>query len=90
MTALAPARMMEATSGREVPLAASPQAVGLPVAMVNPRQTRVCGRASGLLAKTDRIDARLLARMAAKLRPPCGWEWIREALTHLPADTQVA
>ena len=71
LTARAPDRIVrEATGGLEVPLATSLQAVGLPVAVVNPRQARAFGRASGQLAKTDRIDARLLARMAAKLRPP--------------------
>ena len=70
LTALAPDRIvMEATGGREVPPPASLQAVGLPVAVVHPRQVRAFGRASGLLAKTDHIDARLRARRAAKLRP---------------------
>lgn len=73
LTALAPDRIvMEATGGREGPLASSLQAVGLPMAVVHPRQVRAFGRASGLRAKTDRIDARLRARMAAKLSPPCG------------------
>ena len=71
LTALAPDRIVvEATGGREVPLATALQAAGLPVAVVNPRQARAFGRASGQLAKTDRIDARLLARMAAVLQPP--------------------
>lgn len=70
LTVLVPDRIVvEATGGREVPLATSLQAAGLPVAVVNPRQARAFGRASGQLAKTDRIDARLRARMAAKLRP---------------------
>ena len=70
LAALAPDRMVEATGGREVPLAAALQAAGLPVAVVNPRQAREFGRALGQLAKTDCLDARLLARMAAVLRPP--------------------
>ena len=71
LTALAPDRIVvESTGGREVPLAAALQAAGLPVAVVNPRQAREFGRAVGQLAKTDRLDARLLARMAAVLRPP--------------------
>ncbi len=71
LTALAPDRIVvEATGGREMPLATALQAAGLPVAVVNPRQARAFGRASGQLAKTDRIDARLLARMAAVLQPP--------------------
>ena len=71
LDALAPDRIVvEATGGQEVPLAAALQAAGLPVAVVNPRQARAFGRALGQLAKTDRLDARLLARMAAVLRPP--------------------
>ena len=40
------------------------------MAVVHPRQARAFGRASGQLAKTDRIDARRLARMAAVPQPP--------------------
>ena len=66
---LAPDRIVvEATGGLERPLAL--QAAGLPVAVVNPRQARDFGRASGRLAKTDRMDAHLLAEMAALMRPP--------------------
>ena len=69
--ALAPDRIVvEATGGREVPLATALLAAGLPVAVVNPRQARELGRALGQLAKTGCLDARLLARMAAVLRPP--------------------
>ena len=68
LAALAPDRIVvEATGGREVPLAAALQAAGLPVAVVNPRQAREFGRALGQLAKTDCLDARLLARMATVL-----------------------
>ena len=71
LTALAPDRIvMESPGGREMPLAAALQAAGLPVAVVNPRQAREFGRALGQLAQTDRLDARLLARMAAVLQPP--------------------
>ena len=41
----------------------------LPVAVVNPRQVRSYARSVGQLAKTDRIDARILARFAAAVRP---------------------
>ena len=69
--ALAPDRIVvEATGGREVPRAAARQAAGLPVAVVNPRPARAFGRALGQLVQTDCLDARLLARMAAVLRPP--------------------
>ena len=43
---------------------------GLPVVVVNPRQTHHFARALGLLAKADRSDARMLARFAAEVRPP--------------------
>ena len=71
LAALAPDRIVvESTGGRAVPLVATLQAAGLPVAVVNPRQAREFGRALGQFAKTDRLDARLLAHMAAVLRPP--------------------
>lgn len=60
--------VVEATGDLERPLAL--QAAGLPVAVVNPRQTRDFGRVSGRLAKTDRMDARLLAETAALMRTP--------------------
>ena len=44
-------------------------AEGLPVAVVNPRQVRDFARARGRLAKTDRIDASILARFADAIRP---------------------
>jgi len=61
--------VMEATGGREVPLAAALAAAGLAVAVVNPRQVRDCARAVGQLAKTDALDAHLLARFAEVVRP---------------------
>jgi transposase len=42
----------------------------LPVAVVNPRPVRDCARATGTLAKTDAVDARLLARFAQRIQPP--------------------
>jgi transposase len=44
-------------------------AEGLAVAVVNPRQAREFARATGRLAKTDRIDAGILARFAEAIRP---------------------
>jgi transposase len=44
-------------------------AVGMPVALVNPLRARLFAEACGQLAKTDRIDARMLALMAERLRP---------------------
>ena len=51
--------IVEATGGLEVPLVAELSAADLPVVVVNPRQVREFGRASGRLAKTDRMDAHL-------------------------------
>jgi transposase len=59
--------VLEATGGYEAAVAATLQAAGLPVAIVNPRQARHFAKALGLLAKTDAIDARVLARFAELL-----------------------
>lgn len=61
--------VLEATGGYERRPLAALQVAGLPAARVNPRQVRHFGRASGILAKTDRLDARLLARYAKAFRP---------------------
>ena len=69
---LAPSRIvLEATGGLELPLTAALAADDLPVAVVNPRQSRNFARAMGILAKTDAIDARVLAMFAEKIQPPC-------------------
>ncbi len=61
--------VLEATGGLEGRLAAELINAGQPVAVVNPRQVRDFARAVGKLAKTDRIDALLLARFAQQVRP---------------------
>ena len=61
--------VMEATGGIELPIAAALAAAGLPVAVVNPRQVRDFARATGKLAKTDAIDAQVIAHFAAALKP---------------------
>ena len=61
--------VLEATAGFERPVAAALVASGLAVAVVNPRQARDFARATGRLAKTDRIDAESLARFAEAVRP---------------------
>lgn len=61
--------VLEATGGLEVPLAAALAVAGLPVAEVNPRQVRDFAKAVGQLAKTDALDAHLLARFAEVVRP---------------------
>jgi transposase len=60
---------LEATGGYESVVAATLGAAGLPVVVVNPAQVRSFGRALGQRAKTDPIDARLIARFAAMTRP---------------------
>ena len=58
---------MEATGGLERDLACALQAAGFAVAVINPRQARDFAKAMGYLAKTDRIDAKALAELAAVL-----------------------
>ena len=60
---------LEATGGYEVLVAATLAAAALPVAVVNPRQIRDFARATGRLAKTDRLDAHTIAVFAATVRP---------------------
>ena len=67
---LAPALVdLEATGGYEADVAAAVALAGLPVAVVNPRQVRDFAKAIGRLAKTDALDADVLARLAADVRP---------------------
>lgn len=61
--------VLEATGGYERNVLMALQAAGLPATRVNPRQVRDFGRASGILAKTDRLDAALLARYALAFKP---------------------
>ena len=56
--------VLEATGGYEIPVAAALASAGVPVAVVNPRQIRDFARATGQLAKTDALDARLMALFA--------------------------
>jgi transposase len=67
---LAPALVvLEATGGYEADVAAAVALAGVPVAVVNPRQVRDFAKAIGRLAKTDALDADVLARFAAHVRP---------------------
>jgi transposase len=61
--------VLEATGGYERLAVAELAAAGLPIVMVNPRQVRDFAKALGKLAKTDRIDAEVLARFAQAVRP---------------------
>jgi transposase len=68
--ALRPERIvLEATGGYEAVVAAALATNDLPVVIVNPRQVRDFARATGQLAKTDRIDAQVLAHFAEAIRP---------------------
>jgi transposase len=61
--------VVEATGGREVPLARALQKAGIAVAVANPQRVREFARSKGILAKTDRIDARVLASFGEAIRP---------------------
>ena len=61
--------VLEATGGYEAACAGALAAAGLPVAVVNPRQVRDFAKAIGQIAKTDTLDAEVLARFAAVIRP---------------------
>ena len=71
LQALAPALIvLEATGGLELGLVGALAAAALPVVVVNPRQVRDFARATGRLAKTDALDAAVLAHFAEAVRPP--------------------
>ena len=73
--------VLEATGGLEQPIAADLALAGVPVAIVNPRQVRDFAKATGKLAKTDRIDAAVLAHFAEAVKPqprPLADEQVRE------------
>ena len=61
--------VMEATGGLEMRLAGELSAKSLPVAIINPRQARDYAKATGQLAKTDSVDAAILAAFARAIRP---------------------
>lgn len=61
--------VMEATGGFETAAAIALVLAKLPVAVVNPRQVRAFAKAMGTLAKTDKIDARVIAQFGERIRP---------------------
>jgi transposase len=71
--------VLEATGGYEARVASALAAAGLPVVIVNPRQVRDFAKALGLLEKTDRLDAGVLAQFGARIQP---------AVRPLPDDLQ--
>ena len=62
--------VVESTGGLERPVIKELYLAGLPVALVNPGRVREFAKSIGQLAKTDKIDARLLAHFAEAIRPP--------------------
>ena len=72
--------VMEATGGLEIRIATELASKGLPVAIINPRQVRDFAKATGQLAKTDKVDAAVLAAFAKAIRP--------QARTLKDADTR--
>jgi len=62
--------VLEATGGFETVVAAALAAAGLPLAVVNPRQIRAFAKACGQLAKTDKLDAAVIAHFADAVQPP--------------------
>jgi Transposase and inactivated derivatives len=71
--------VLEATGGYERGVVAALAGAGLPVVVVNPRQVRDFARATGRLAKTDQIDARVLADFGALVKPE---------LREMPSDVE--
>lgn len=70
LSELAPALIvLEATGGFELTVAAALAGAGLPLAVINPRQIRDFARATGRLAKTDALDAAIIALFADRIRP---------------------
>lgn len=61
--------VLEATGGYELGVATALTVAGWPVAVVNPRQVRDFAKAAGLLAKTDALDAHVLALFGARMQP---------------------
>ena len=62
--------VMEATGGYEIDLATELKLANLPVAIVNPKRIRDFAKATGRTAKTDKIDARIIAMFGVALKPP--------------------
>ena len=82
---LAPALIVvEATGGYEILVASALAAAHLPVAVINPRRIREFAKAAGKLAKTDRLDAAIIAQLAEAVRPPA--RPIAEAEAQAPGE----
>ena len=79
--------VLEATGGSQGPLVAALVAAALPVVVVNPRHIRACAQAVGILATTDRIDARVIAHFAEAVKPAP--RPLPDAETHLAVGDRV-
>ena len=67
--------VLEATGGLEVPVVTALVEAGWPVAVIDPRQARDFAKATGRLAKTDALDAAVLAHFGHAIRPePRPWK----------------
>ena len=77
--------VLEATGGLEMDMATALQLAGWPVVIVNPRQSRDFARAMGYLAKTDRIDARVLAHVGQTLMQRAD---LHKLIKPLPSEQQ--
>jgi transposase len=62
--------VVEATGGLEINVVCKLRSAGLPIVVVNPRQVRDFAKATGRLAKTDKIDAGIIAHFGEAVRPP--------------------
>ena len=90
---VAPAHIvLEATGGLEILVATALTLASLRVAVVNPRQARDFAKATGQLAKTDAIDARMLAQLGRVIRPeprPFKDEQLQELSAHFARRSQL-
>lgn len=84
--------VMEATGGLQNPVAIALTEAGLPVAIVNPRNVRHFAKALGVLAKTDTLDAFVIARFAERMRPearPLPEKQMRELMACMARRSQL-
>ena len=84
--------VLESTGGLELPLVSELASLGLPVVVINPRQVRDFAKAVGRLAKTDSIDAHMLAKFGQAVKPeirPLKDEQARELTALLVRRRQV-
>lgn len=84
--------VLESTGGLEFPVASALAVAGLPVVIMNPRQVRDFAKATGKLAKTDSLDASVLARFGEAVRPelrPLKEQHVQELAAHVTRRRQI-